>query len=178
MAGRSLSCFPTASRGDFCRTAMRSRSGASVTERDTPRLVSAPASERSRPPNSSLAAGHPADAQGDVRWSAGPPLICGTHLAGPRPGRGAPWSATDGLGGRLDTDPDDADFHLCRHDGLILPHPRGVADSGRRAVGPFLEGFAKAGRVGETDALGDLVDTHMRILEQLSRERPAHLVDD
>ncbi|MDE5445763.1 hypothetical protein GWG65_31020 [Bradyrhizobium sp. CSA207] len=32
----------------------------------------APVSGRSRPPNSSLAARHPADAQGDVRWSAGP----------------------------------------------------------------------------------------------------------
>src|SRR5262249_26577728 len=47
-----------------------------------------------------------------------------------------------------------------------------------RAVCPLLERLSKAGRVGKTDAFGDLVYPHMGILKKLGRKRSTHPVDD
>ena len=128
------------------------------------------------------AAGHPADARREMlRWSAGRAArICGIFIfAGPRPGRGAPWTAGDGFGRAVSTLITVAMLStLLQHDRLVLPRPLGLRKSvGERSV-HFLNAFAKAGRVGEADALGDLIDAHMGVLEQLGRQRSAHLVDD
>ena len=54
--------------------------------------------------------------------------------------------------------------------GLASRVPLGMPEVGRRAIGPFLEGLAKARRIGKADPFGDLVDAQMRIFEQFGRK--------
>ena len=61
---------------------------------------------------------------------------------------------------------------------VVLAAPFPMTEIGRRTVRPFSESLSKAGRVGKTDAFGDLIDPHMGVFEKFGRQRLAHAVDD